>query len=154
MTGSIIIEQIFGLPGIGRYFVVGALQRDYTLVSGVLILYASLLILLILITDIVRAILDQGSKYKIMNKKHIKIVEDYSNIKGRSLWVDARRRLFQNKAAVVSLFLIFLIAFLSFFGPFFLKYSLVTLIGIQYITPLVLIMVIFLVLMVMEGIYW
>ena len=58
-----------------------------------------------------------------MNKKHIKIVEDYSNIKGRSLWVDARRRLFQNKAAVVSLFLIFLIAFLSFFGPFFLKYS-------------------------------
>ncbi len=58
-----------------------------------------------------------------MNKKHIKIVEDYSNIKGRSLWIDARRRLFQNKAAVVSLFLIFLIAFLSFFGPFFLKYS-------------------------------
>ena len=58
-----------------------------------------------------------------MNKKHIKIIEDYSNIKGRSLWVDARRRLFQNKAAFVSLFLIFLIAFLSFFGPFFLKYS-------------------------------
>ena len=58
-----------------------------------------------------------------MNKKHIKIVEDYSNIKGRSLWVDARRRLFQNKAAVISLFLIFLVAFLSFFGPFFLKYS-------------------------------
>ena len=58
-----------------------------------------------------------------MNKKHIKIVEDYSNIKGRSLWVDARRRLFQNTAAVVSLFLIFSIAFLSFFGPFFLKYS-------------------------------
>ena len=62
MTGSIIIEQIFGLPGIGRYFVVGALQRDYTLVSGVLILYASLLILLILITDIVRAILDPRVK--------------------------------------------------------------------------------------------
>ena len=62
MTESIIIEQIFGLPGIGRYFVVGALQRDYTLVSGVLILYASLLILLILITDIVRAILDPRVK--------------------------------------------------------------------------------------------
>ena len=58
-----------------------------------------------------------------MNKKHIKIIEDYSNIKGRSLWVDARRRLFQNKAAVISLFLIFSVAFLSFFGPFFLKYS-------------------------------
>ena len=62
MTGSIIIEQIFGLPGIGRYFVVGALQRDYTLVSGVLILYASLLIFLILITDIIRAILDPRIK--------------------------------------------------------------------------------------------
>ena len=58
-----------------------------------------------------------------MNKKHIKIIDDYSNIKGRSLWVDARRRLFQNKAAVISLFLIFSVAFLSFFGPFFLKYS-------------------------------
>jgi oligopeptide transport system permease protein len=58
-----------------------------------------------------------------MNKNNIKIVEDYANIKGRSLWVDARRRLFQNKAAVVSLILLFFVAFLSFFGPFFLKYS-------------------------------
>ncbi len=62
MTGSIIVEQIFGLPGIGRYFVVGALQRDYTLVSGVMILYASLLIILILITDILRAYLDPRVK--------------------------------------------------------------------------------------------
>ena len=58
-----------------------------------------------------------------MNKDNIKIVEDYANIKGRSLWVDARRRLFQNKATVVSLILLFFVAFLSFFGPFFLKYS-------------------------------
>jgi len=58
-----------------------------------------------------------------MNKDKIKIFEDYANIKGRSLWVDARRRLFQNKAAVVSLILLFFVAFLSFFGPFFLKYS-------------------------------
>ena len=62
MTGSIIIEQIFGLPGIGRYFVVGALQRDYTLVSGVMILYASLLMCLILISDILRALLDPRVK--------------------------------------------------------------------------------------------
>ena len=47
---------------IGRYFVVGALQRDYTLVSGVMILYASLLIILILITDILRAYLDPRVK--------------------------------------------------------------------------------------------
>lgn len=64
MTGSIIIEQIFGLPGIGRYFVVGALQRDYTLVSGVMILYASLLMFLILLSDILRAVLDPRVKIK------------------------------------------------------------------------------------------
>ena len=62
MTGSIIIEQIFGLPGIGRYFVVGALQRDYTLVSGVMILYAALLMFLILLSDILRALLDPRVK--------------------------------------------------------------------------------------------
>ena len=62
MTGSIIIEQIFGLPGIGRYFVVGALQRDYTLVSGVMILYGSLLMFLILLSDILRALLDPRVK--------------------------------------------------------------------------------------------
>jgi len=64
MTGSIIIEQIFGLPGIGRYFVVGALQSDYTLVSGVMILYASLLMFLILLSDILRAVLDPRVKIK------------------------------------------------------------------------------------------
>ena len=35
ITGSVVIEQIFGIPGIGRYFVQGALNRDYTLVMGV-----------------------------------------------------------------------------------------------------------------------
>ena len=37
LTGSLMVEQIFGLPGIGRYFVQGALNRDYTLVMGVVI---------------------------------------------------------------------------------------------------------------------
>ena len=37
VTGSLVVEQIFGLPGIGRYFVQGALNRDYTLVMGVVI---------------------------------------------------------------------------------------------------------------------
>jgi oligopeptide transport system permease protein len=56
-----------------------------------------------------------------MNKNNIKIVEDYANIKGRSLWVDARRRLFQNKAAVVSLILLFFCSFFIFFWSFFPK---------------------------------
>lgn len=58
ITGSLVVEQIFGLPGIGRYFVQGALNRDYTLVMGVVILFATLIILLNLIADIMYRVLD------------------------------------------------------------------------------------------------
>ena len=58
LTGSLIVEQIFGLPGIGRYFVQGALNRDYTLVMGVVICYATLIIFLNFVADIVYGILD------------------------------------------------------------------------------------------------
>lgn len=62
-TGSLIVEQIFGLPGIGRYFVQGALNRDYTLVLGVVILYATAIITLNLIADILYRVLDPRVKY-------------------------------------------------------------------------------------------
>ena len=58
LTGSLIVEQIFGLPGIGRYFVQGALNRDYTLVMGVVILYATLIILLNLVVDLLYRAID------------------------------------------------------------------------------------------------
>ena len=58
LTGSLIVEEIFGLPGIGRYFVQGALNRDYTLVMGVVICYAALIIALNFIADVVYALLD------------------------------------------------------------------------------------------------
>ena len=58
LTGSLIVEQIFGLPGIGRYFVQGALNRDYTLVMGVVICYAALIITLNFVADIVYGLLD------------------------------------------------------------------------------------------------
>ena len=58
LTGSLIVEQIFGLPGIGRYFVQGALNRDYTLVLGVVICYAALIILLNFLADMMVALLD------------------------------------------------------------------------------------------------
>jgi oligopeptide transport system permease protein len=57
-TGSLIVEQVFGLPGIGRYFVQGALNRDYTLVLGVVIFYAALIITLNLVADILYRVLD------------------------------------------------------------------------------------------------
>jgi oligopeptide transport system permease protein len=58
LTGSLVVEEIFGIPGIGRYFVQGALNRDYTLVMGVVICYAALIILLNFIADIVYGLLD------------------------------------------------------------------------------------------------
>lgn len=58
ITGSVIIEQIFGLPGIGRYFVQGALNRDYTLVMGIVIFYGTLIIGLNLIVDVLYGVID------------------------------------------------------------------------------------------------
>lgn len=64
ITGSVVIEQIFQAPGIGRYFVQGALNRDYTLVMGVVIFYAALIMLFNLIVDLVYALLDPRVRYK------------------------------------------------------------------------------------------
>jgi len=58
ITGSILIETIFALPGIGRHFVDAALNRDYPLVMGITLLYGALLILLNIATDLVRAWID------------------------------------------------------------------------------------------------
>ena len=58
LTGSIVIEQVFGLPGMGRYFVTGALNRDYTLVTGITVLYGALIIVLNLLVDLCYAWLD------------------------------------------------------------------------------------------------
>ncbi|MEV8468431.1 oligopeptide ABC transporter permease OppB [Fluviibacterium sp. DFM31] len=63
LTGSIVIEQIFGLPGIGRYFVTGALNRDYTLVMGTVIIVAVFVVLFNLIVDILYAALDPRVRY-------------------------------------------------------------------------------------------
>ncbi|WP_025733511.1 oligopeptide ABC transporter permease OppB [Carnimonas nigrificans] len=63
VTGSVVIEQIFGLPGIGRYFVQGALNRDYTLVMGVVVFYAILIIVMNLIVDLLYSVLDPQIRY-------------------------------------------------------------------------------------------
>ncbi len=64
ITGSIVIEEIFALPGIGRAFVDGALNRDYTLVLGVTILYGALILLFNLAADIGYSILDPRVRYE------------------------------------------------------------------------------------------
>jgi oligopeptide transport system permease protein len=55
LTGSLVVETIFNLPGMGRYLVQGAVNRDYTLVLGMVIVYATLTILMNLLVDVVYA---------------------------------------------------------------------------------------------------
>lgn len=58
ITGSIVVESTFGLPGIGRFFVDGAFNRDYTLVMGVTVLYGALIVLANVLADLAHALLD------------------------------------------------------------------------------------------------
>lgn len=62
ITGSVVIEQIFGVPGLGRFFVQGALNRDYTLVMGVVVFYGALIIVFNYLVDIAYAWLDPRVK--------------------------------------------------------------------------------------------
>ena len=64
LTGSLVVENIFGLPGIGRYFVNAALNRDYGLVLGTTIFYVLLILVLNLLVDMVYAWLDPKVRYR------------------------------------------------------------------------------------------
>lgn len=58
LTGSVVVETIFGIPGIGRYFVEGALNRDYTLVMGTVVVVAIFVLAFNLVVDLLYALLD------------------------------------------------------------------------------------------------
>lgn len=64
ITGSVVVERIFSIPGLGSYFVQGALNRDYTLVMGVVIFYGVLIIVLNFIVDLLYSILDPKIRYE------------------------------------------------------------------------------------------
>lgn len=64
MTGSVVVETIFGIPGIGRYFVQGALGRDYTLVMGTVVVIAVFVVLFNLLVDLAYALLDPRVRYE------------------------------------------------------------------------------------------
>jgi oligopeptide transport system permease protein len=64
LTGSVIVETIFGIPGMGRYFVDGALGRDYTLIMGTVVVVAAAVLLFNLIVDLVLAWLDPRVCYE------------------------------------------------------------------------------------------
>ena len=58
ITGSVVVEQIFSLPGLGSFLVKGALNRDYTLVLGSVILVGALIIAFNFIVDVLYAVID------------------------------------------------------------------------------------------------
>jgi oligopeptide transport system permease protein len=64
LTGSLVVEQIFALPGIGKYFITGALNRDYGLVLGTTILYLFIILALNLVVDVLYAWLDPKVRYR------------------------------------------------------------------------------------------
>jgi oligopeptide transport system permease protein len=65
LTGSLVVESIFGVPGMGRFLVQGALNRDYTLVLGTVIVYALLMIVLNLLVDLAYLWLDPRQRAEI-----------------------------------------------------------------------------------------
>jgi oligopeptide transport system permease protein len=63
LTGSIIVETIFQIPGVGRYFIDAALNRDYTLVMGTVVMIAVFTIVFNLIVDVLYAVVDPRVRY-------------------------------------------------------------------------------------------
>ena len=64
VTGSLVVETVFGLPGTGRYLVQGAINRDYSLVMGMVIVYGTLVLLLNLLADLVYGWLDPRVRHE------------------------------------------------------------------------------------------
>ncbi len=64
LTGSVVVEEIFGIPGLGQFFIRGALNRDYTLVLGIVVFYATLIVFLNLVVDILYGAIDPRVRYR------------------------------------------------------------------------------------------
>jgi oligopeptide transport system permease protein len=62
ITGSLVVEEVFGLPGSGRFLVQGAINRDYPLVMGMVIVYGALTLILNLLADLAYGWLDPGTR--------------------------------------------------------------------------------------------
>ncbi|PZQ84462.1 MAG: ABC transporter [Ancylobacter novellus] len=63
LTGSVVVETVFAIPGVGRYFVDAALNRDYTLVMGTVVVIAVFVIVFNLIVDLAYALVDPRVRY-------------------------------------------------------------------------------------------
>jgi oligopeptide transport system permease protein len=64
LTGSFVVENIFQIPGLGVFLVNSSLSRDYTLIVGLVVLYAALLLVLNLVVDFAYSVLDPRVRYE------------------------------------------------------------------------------------------
>lgn len=64
LTGSVVVEEVFGIPGLGQEFVRGALNRDYTVVLGIVVFYAALIVALNLVVDVLYGVIDPRVRYR------------------------------------------------------------------------------------------
>ena len=64
LTGGFVIEQIFTIPGMGKFFVESINNRDYPLIMGVTIFYSALLVLMNLVVDLLYGVIDRRIKYE------------------------------------------------------------------------------------------
>jgi oligopeptide transport system permease protein len=64
VTGSLVVETVFGLPGTGRYLVQGAINRDYTLVMGMITVYGAITLVLNLVADLIYGWLDPTVRHE------------------------------------------------------------------------------------------
>jgi oligopeptide transport system permease protein len=64
LTGSFVVETIFQIPGLGRFFVTSAFNRDYTLLAGTVIFYATLIVVLNLLVDIIQVWLNPKARFE------------------------------------------------------------------------------------------
>ncbi len=64
MTGSFVVERIFAIPGIGRYFVESVSNRDYTTIMAITVLYASFYVFMVLLVDVAYALVDPRIRFE------------------------------------------------------------------------------------------
>lgn len=63
LTGSFVIEKIFAIPGMGKYFVAGISNRDYSVIMGTTVFYSALLIFMMFVVDVVYSVIDPRIKF-------------------------------------------------------------------------------------------
>lgn len=65
LTGSFVVEKIFQVPGLGREFIEAAFNRDYTMIMGTVLVYATLVLVLNLAADVIHALLDPRARMSV-----------------------------------------------------------------------------------------